>query len=129
MGGFMLRIDDDVLKKFDEIREEQSPNQSRESLVREMVERYIERYIEQKPEEYYTIKGYSTDHKKYADIRNMDGFVSEHMIGFRDEDENELLILEHAKDLIERSNSGDKEEAIALFKSIFGERNVFLKED
>ena len=79
-------------------------------------------------EPYYTIKGYSDDHTRYADVHNMGGDVSTHDKGIEWKS-TDWYILDHAKDLVERAQPGDKEEAVKLFQSVFGERNVFLKED
>jgi len=77
-------------------------------------------------EQYYTIKGYSEDHAKYADIHHLDGMVNWHSDGIEYKSP-EWIRLEHAVDLVERGQQGDKEEAIKLFAELFGERNVFVK--
>ncbi len=122
VGSFTTRLDDQLLEKLDQMAEEQG--MSRQTLISQV----LARYTEKPEEEYYTIKAYSDDHQRYADIRYMDGFVSEHSTGF-DDSNNDWRILEHARDLVERNQLGDKEEAIKLFQALFGERNVFVKDE
>jgi len=125
---FAVRIDDEDgidVEAFKQAVAERGDN--REELVRDLIRQFLKRVAE--PEEYYTIKGYSDDHQRYADIVNMDGYVMEHSSGFDDDSTNDWRILEHARDLVERNQEGDKEAVIKLFQGIFGERNVFVKED
>jgi hypothetical protein len=101
----------------------------RETMEEQFIAQQDGSQSQESAEQYYTIKGYSDDHQRYADIRNMDGYVIEHSVGFDDDSNNDWRVLEHAKDLVERSQPGDKEEAIKLFQGIFGEKNVFVKDE
>ena len=65
---------------------------------------------------------------KWATIRNDNGDVAWHSDGFEYRS-REWQILEHAVDLVERGTAGDKEEAVELFRQLFGERNVFVKDE
>ncbi len=125
--SFAVRIDEDDeidLEAFDEIAKERGI--AREELVRQLMQGFLSRQGEE--ETYYTIKGYSDDHKVYADIHNLDGMVNFHSDGIEYRS-HEWQILEHAVDLVERGEPGDKEAAIKLFQGIFGERNVFIKDE
>jgi len=125
--SFAVRIseDDDIdMAAFDQAARERSIG--REELVRQLMRNFLER--QDTDDQYYTIKGYSDDHKRYADIRNLDGLVNWHSDGI-EYDSPEWRTLQHAVALAERGKSGDKEEAIKLFANLFGERNVFLKDE
>jgi hypothetical protein len=127
MASFAVRIenDDEIdLAAFDQAARERDT--SREEMVRELMRGFLARLANE--EEYYTVKAYSDDHQRYATIHFMDGFVSEHSVGFTD-DNNDWRVIEHAKDLVERNRPGDKEAAIKLFQDIFGESNVFVKDE
>ncbi len=126
-NSFNVRInaDDDIdLAAFDEAARERQTN--REELVRQLMRSFLQRL--EAEENYYTIKGYSDDHAKYADIHNMDGLVNYHEDGFEYKS-HDYQVLVHAVDLVERGKPGDKEEAVKLFQSLFGERNVFVKDE
>ena len=125
--SFAVRIDEDDsldLVAFDEAAKERET--TREELVRQLMRNFLERMNSE--EQYYTIKGYSDDHKVFAYIHNMDGDASWHSEGIEYRS-LEWQALEHAVDLVERGEPGDKEEAIKLFAGIFGERNVFVKDE
>jgi hypothetical protein len=128
-SGFVVRIsaEDEIdLAAFDEAARERETN--REELVRELMRQFLKRIAGEEEEQYYTIKGYSDDHKVFAYIHNMDGMVNFNSEGIEYRS-LEWQAFEHANDLVERSEPGDKEEAIKLFQSIFGERNVFVKDE
>ena len=125
--SFAVRIDeeDDLdLAAFDEAAKERET--TREELVRELMRQFLRSQGEE--EQYYTIKGYSDDHKVFAYIHNMDGVVNFNSEGIEYRSLH-WQALEHANDLVERSEPGDKEEAIKLFQGIFGEHNVFIKDE
>ncbi len=124
---FIVRIDDADgidIAAFKQAVTDYGDN--REELMRHLIRQYLARGASE--EQYYTIKGYGADHKTRAYIHNMDGHVTwdQDGIEYKTEDWERL---EHAVDLIERSNPGDKDEAITLFQAIFGERNVFVKDE
>lgn len=123
--SFAVRIaeDDEIdMEAFDQSAKEKGIG--REELVRSLMRAYLTRLSSE--EQYYTIKGYSNDHKRYADLHCMDGDVNWHTRGI-EYDTEEWRILEHAVDVAQRGDPGDKEEAVKLFQQLFGERNVFLK--
>jgi len=125
MASFTVRINDDDkvdLAAFDERARERDTN--REELVRILMRQELART----EENYYTIKGYSSNHTMYADIRNLDGLVNWHSDGIEYKS-IEWRRLKHAADLVERGEKGDKEDAIKMFQEIFGERQVFIKEE
>jgi len=125
--SFAIRIseaDDIDLNAFDQAAREAGA--SREEMVRRLMRAFLARLAEK--EQYYTLKGYDDTHQRMAYIQNMDGTViwNAHGIDF---DSEAWHILEHAVDLVERAEPGDKEAAIQLFQTLFGERNVFVKEE
>lgn len=129
MASFSVRINDDDqidLAAFDDAARERETN--REELVRELMRSFLKRASAEEEEQYYTIKGYSDDHKVFAYIHNMDGTVNWNSEGIEYRS-LEWQALEHAYDLVERGEPGDKEAAIKLFQGIFGERNVFVKDE
>ncbi len=127
--SFSVRIDEEDsidLAAFDEAAKERET--TREELVRELMRSFLNRVAGEEEEQYYTIKGYSEDHSRYADIHNLDGLVNWHSDGI-EYNSPEWRILEHAVDLAKRGEPGDKKAAIKLFQGIFGERNVFVKDE
>ena len=125
---FALRINDDDgidIEAFKQAVDERGGN--REELVRGLIRQWLNR-LDRENERYYTIKGWDTDHKQDAYIHNLDGSVSFNSHGIEWQS-REWNLLEHAVDLVERSESGDKEAAIKLFHDLFGESNVFVKNE
>ena len=121
MGEFTLRVDDTLLEKFDET----CGQRTRTSMIIKL----MKRHVEQKTYASYMIKGYSPDHTKMADIIHYSSIdeIFASIRGFdAKEDKAFLTMFEHAKDLMRRNGDGDKEEAEILFRTIFGEKNVFI---
>lgn len=122
MRDFTVRADDELVQRFDA----KCGEASRNSVIVDLMQRYV---VEQERYESLTIRGYSDDHTKQAEITHhfFNEEVYHRIRGFTGEAEERFIqMFDHATDLMNRREPGDKEQAIALFHQIFGEHNVFV---